>query len=233
MENKIVLRTANKFDRNKFFQELIYAYNINPDILTPAFQKYYIGTDNDGNCIFWQLDKNLHLFNGTFSNQTVWDEKDVPPGPFGGHLLRYHSSEIICIVKNPQHALLFSIYFPAHIWIACQTVNALQNNIPSNAKIKIFAQGNIEWARTVNNYLKSINLNSTITENKITPDKCMQAGPPQFEYDKPNFLNFTKEKFKPQQSLEQLHKLIHTNENFKMLSAELNLTVENIELYEK
>ncbi len=145
--------------------------------LLSAFQKYYIGTDKNLQPIFWQLDSKLHLYNGTINNNSIWNDKDYPQGAFGGHLLRYHINEPICIVPTPEQAVIFDLYFPDKIWISAATTNTLSREIPKDAKVAVFAKDRKDWANYINAFLIRENINSRIYQNTVTVDSCRKAGP--------------------------------------------------------
>jgi hypothetical protein len=195
-----------------------------------AFLKYYIGTDKNLNPIYWQLDKVFYLYNGTINSQPVWPDTQRPFGIFGGHLLRYHISEIICIVPSEYEALIFSIYFPNMIWISAATVNTFKEDMPPFAKIRVFAASKPDWARHLNIYLESIGHNSQVLNTKISTTNCLNAGPPDWEYTKPNFGIFASGKYKPQRRLEELYEAAQQNEHIAKMTKELSLTIESITL---
>lgn len=230
MENHYVIRSLQGRKLNKFFIQLQDGFKIDEDTISSAFEKYHIGTDKNCNPIFWHLDTKLHLHNGTIDNIPIWNIKEQPTAIFGGHLLRYHINETVCICPTPQEAVIFDIYFPGKIWIAAETIYTMVQEIPLNAKVVLFPNDKKEWANHTSQYLKSIHIDVKTYNEKINANSCKASGPPPFEYRRPNFARFTPQLHKAIKSLRHLYSTTAQNDNLQNFMKELDLTIENIEL---
>ncbi|MBV5346980.1 hypothetical protein JZU46_02020 [bacterium] len=228
MDNNLVIQSINSTAKNKLFVQLQNEFHIDTDTLQSVFQKYYIGTDANLDPVYWQMNTQFYLFNGTVEDKLIWNEKDRPTAIFGGHLLNPFSTQTVVIVPTPKEAVIFDMYFPDKIWVAAATTNRLAQDLPAACKIAIL--GNKNWAIHTYNYLQSINKTCTIVQKQITIQQCKQAGPPEHCITKPNFEIYSKAKYRKRVDLKQLYKSANQNEHIQALLKGLDCKIENIEI---
>lgn len=123
--------------------------------------KYNIGTSKhwQGATVFWQVDKNgnvrsgkIMLYNASNGkrvkepyNHINWvhkalklDSFNLKQCYFGEHLLNEDTSKPVAIVESEKTAIISSVYLPEFIWLACGSVNNL-----NEAKTKVLKGRNV------------------------------------------------------------------------------------------
>jgi hypothetical protein len=123
--------------------------------------KYNIGTSKHwkGATVFWQVDKNnnvrtgkIMLYNASNGkrvkepyNHINWvhkalklDSFNLEQCYFGEHLLNENINKPVAIVESEKTAIISSIYLPEFIWLACGSVNNL-----NEAKTKVLTGRNV------------------------------------------------------------------------------------------
>jgi Domain of unknown function (DUF6371)/Zinc beta-ribbon finger, putative len=112
---------------------------------------YNMGTSTlwQGATVFWQVDKNSNIRSGKIMlynasngkrvkepyNHINWmhkalklDNFNLEQCYFGEHLLDEDSSKPIAIVESEKTAIISSVYLPEFIWLACGSVNNLNES---------------------------------------------------------------------------------------------------------
>ena len=124
-------------------------------------EKYNIGTSKlwEGATVFWQVDKENNIRSGKIMlynaytgkrvkepyNHINWVHKVLKLGSFqleqcyfGEHLIIQDLSKPIAIVESEKTAIISSVYLPEFIWLACGSLNNL-----NEAKTKVLKGRNV------------------------------------------------------------------------------------------
>ena len=111
-------------------------------------EKYNVGTSKhwDGATVFWQVDKKNNVRSGKIMlysatngkrvkepyNHINWAHKalkleafNLEQCYFGEHLLKEDLSKPVALVESEKTAIISSVYLPEFIWLACGSVNNL------------------------------------------------------------------------------------------------------------
>ncbi|TYB80334.1 hypothetical protein ES676_01310 [Bizionia saleffrena] len=120
----------------------------NDETAQELVEKYNIGTSKfwNGATVFWQVDNNSRIRSGKIMlynsingkrikepyNYINWVHKALRLEPFnleqcyfGEHLLKEDTSKPVAIVESEKTAILSSVFLPEFIWLACGSVNNL------------------------------------------------------------------------------------------------------------
>ena len=120
------------------------------DLETAFFlaEKYNVGTSRhwNGSTVFWQMDKNNRVRSGKIMLYNAFDGKRIKKPYnyinwvhkvlklerfnleqcyFGEHLLVDDKNKPVAIVESEKTAIIASVYLPEFIWLACGSVNNL------------------------------------------------------------------------------------------------------------
>ena len=141
--------TLDSYSENKFIQYLL--NNFHDDQVKEAIEKYFIGTLNrpwNGSTVFWQIDikgrvrggKIMSYDSGTgrrvkepYSHlnwyhsvaKSKYPDFNILQCLFGEHLLN-DQSKPVAIVESEKTAVICSINFPGHIWLATGGISNLK-----------------------------------------------------------------------------------------------------------
>lgn len=133
---------ASTGTESNFFQFLCSLFDA--DSCFKAMQHYHLGQCKDGKVIFWQIDKNYHIRTGKLmqynpktgkrikcsKNAIDWvhthlkHKGELPTDfnlkqcLFGEHLLMEYPDTLVIIVESEKSAIICSICYPEHIWLA-------------------------------------------------------------------------------------------------------------------
>jgi hypothetical protein len=158
--NSEILDKSKAIKRNNFFIEYLTTVW---DLETANYlaNKYNIGTSKhwNGATVFWQVDVNnkvrtgkIMLYNASNGkrvkepyNHINWAHKALKLDSFsleqcyfGEHLLSEDTNKPVAIVESEKTAIISSVYLPEFIWLACGSVNNL-----NEAKTKVLKGRNV------------------------------------------------------------------------------------------
>ncbi|MDB2588504.1 DUF6371 domain-containing protein [Bacteroidia bacterium] len=141
--------TLDNYSENKFIQYLL--DNFNEEQVKEAIEKYFIGTLNrpwNGSTVFWQIDikgrvkagKIMLYDSGTGKrvkephshlswyhsvSKSKYSDFNIEQCLFGEHLLS-DKSKPVAVVESEKTAVICSIAFPKHIWLATGGISNLK-----------------------------------------------------------------------------------------------------------
>ncbi|WP_405568341.1 DUF6371 domain-containing protein [Polaribacter sp. Asnod6-C07] len=145
-----IMRKSIATKKNNFFIDyLVSLWDLETASL--LLEKYNIGTSKywNGATVFWQRDKvdkirsgKIMLYNAINGkrvkepfNHINWAHKvlklenfNLEQCYFGEHLLKEDKNKPVAIVESEKTAIISSIYLPEFIWIACGSVNNLNES---------------------------------------------------------------------------------------------------------
>ncbi|MFV0573124.1 MAG: DUF6371 domain-containing protein [Xanthomarina gelatinilytica] len=148
--NVEVLNKSKTRSKPNFFIDFL-ANHWNKEVAFELLDKYHIGTSNywNGSTVFWQVDVKgnvrsgkIMLYNASNGkrvkepyNHINWvhkalklDNFNLEQCYFGEHLLNEDTSKPVAIVKSEKTAVISSVYLPEFIWLACGSVNNLNES---------------------------------------------------------------------------------------------------------
>ncbi|WP_179022013.1 DUF6371 domain-containing protein [Winogradskyella forsetii] len=191
----ILINSKKTNSQNNFLKFL--ANHWSKGVAFDLAQKYHIGTSKywQGATVFWQVDNNndirsgkIMLYNSSNGkrikkpyNHINWvhkvlklDSFNLEQCYFGEHLLKEDRNKPIAIVESEKTAIISSVYLPEFIWLACGSVNNL-----NEAKTKVFKGRNVVlfpdlncydlWCNKVPKLTKLANFRvSTLLQDKAT-----------------------------------------------------------------
>jgi hypothetical protein len=150
IDKKLFQKSLQAYEANNFVKYLCGLFGAG--ITTRLVERYLIGTSKHwpGASIFWQIDRSQQIHSGKIMlynpcngkrvkkpfNHITWVHKTLnllaPTGAgfnlqqclFGEHLLRLENKPV-AIVESEKTAIIASVYFPQHTWLACGSLNNL------------------------------------------------------------------------------------------------------------
>ncbi len=171
----------------------------NYEVAIYLLDKYNIGTSKfwHGATVFWQVDKNSNVRSGKIMlynaingkrikepfNHINWvhkalklDNFKLEQCYFGEHLLNEDSCKPVAIVESEKTAIISSVYLPEFIWLACGSVNNL-----NEAKTKVLKGRNVILFPDLkcydlwNNKIPNLTSMATFKTSSLLKDKATEA----------------------------------------------------------
>lgn len=159
ISNGVMLESKASKNRNYFIDYLASLWNY--ETAYNLADKYNIGTSKlwQGATVFFQVDKNGKVRSGKIMlynpitgkrikepyNHINWvhkvlklDSFNLQQCYFGEHLLNEDTNKPVAIVESEKTAIISSVYLPEFIWLACGSVNNL-----NEAKTKVLKGRNV------------------------------------------------------------------------------------------
>ncbi|MCX7551547.1 DUF6371 domain-containing protein [Xanthomarina sp. F2636L] len=168
IDSDYMTKSKNSKNPNYFIDFLTNHWN--KEVAFELAEKYNIGTSNNwqGANVFWQVDINNNIRSGKIMlynassgkrikkpyNHINWvhnilkiENFHLEQCYFGEHLLNEDKNKPVAIVESEKTAIISSVYLPEFIWLACGSVNNL-----NESKTKVLKGRNVVLFPDLNCY---------------------------------------------------------------------------------
>lgn len=194
-----IMRKSKATKSSNYFLDFL-SNHWNKEVAFELVEKYNIGTSMywPGATVFWQVDNNSNIRSGKIMlynasngkrvkepyNHINWvhsvlklDDFNLEQCYFGEHLLNDNLSKPVAIVESEKTAIICSVYLPEFIWLACGSVNNLNEAKTRSLKgrnVVLFPDLNCYdlWNDKIPELTKLATFRvSRLLENKATPEE--------------------------------------------------------------